>query len=168
MLPQDLICHALRLALSSKADEADLRRAVSAAYYGLFNAITKAGADLLAGSSPALHTLIARSFEHRAARRVCEVFRTPASQPFLRLYGPLLPQGPDARLHLVADAFCRLQEARQTADYDIAAPFSTSDARADVQAATKAVADWAAIQHTPEAHVFLTALLLADRWTRRG
>lgn len=169
MRPSDLVRHAHRLASSPKPDEADLRRAVSAAYYALFGAFTEAGAATFGdGALPALRTMIARSFEHRSVRKVCEASQFPNGQHFQRAYSLLLPQDTDPRLYAIAGAFCRLQEARQTADYDLAAVISPTDARNDVQLAVEALDDWQAIQQTPEACVFLTALLLADRWTRRG
>ncbi|HVY50205.1 MAG TPA: hypothetical protein VHA07_01450 [Devosia sp.] len=55
MKPGDLIAQARRLANASpkRPRDADLRRAVSAAYYALFQAIAKASADLLVGSAGA-------------------------------------------------------------------------------------------------------------------
>lgn len=169
MLPLELIRHAARLILSPTADEADRRRAVSGAYYALFSALTESGSDLFGvGANATLRTLIARSFEHRSMRKVCEAYKAPTTQNFAKVYSPMLPPSPDPRLFAVAEAFCRLQEARQAADYDMQAVISPSDARGNVRAAVKALGDWQAISATPEARVFLTALLLADRLTRRG
>ena len=66
----------------------------------------------------------------------------------------------------VANAFLKLQEARHAADYDLAQPFNRVDVLEIVDTAQSAFADWAAIRSTPNAAVFLTALLLNRQWSR--
>lgn len=80
----------------------------------------------------------------------------------------LNPSTPDQRLIDVANAFARLQEGRHAADYDLFLVIKTSYAAELVRIAETALADFDAIEAQPETTVFLTALLLADRWTRRG
>ena len=68
----------------------------------------------------------------------------------------------------MAFAFSRLQEGRYVADYDLSAVIKASYVAELVAMAETALADFDAIQSLPETAVLFTALLLADRWTRRG
>ena len=60
------------------------------------------------------------------------------------------------------------QEGRHSADYDLSTAIEPRYAAGLVSLAETALADFDAIQSLPETVVFLAALLLADRWTRRG
>jgi len=64
--------------------------------------------------------------------------------------------------------FLELQEARNQADYDLLSTVSVRDTDHLITVARRAVRDLRVIESLPETSVFLTALLLADRWTRRG
>ena len=74
MTPRDLIQTARRLAQPGAAQptQADLRRAVSTAYYALFHCLAATAADLLTGSSrsPEWHQVY-RALEHGKARSAC-------------------------------------------------------------------------------------------------
>lgn len=74
----------------------------------------------------------------------------------------------DNRLIEVARIFVILQEARYSADYDSLASFKQSEVLALHVRATEAHATWTAIRNTPNATVFLTAILLGDKFGRRG
>ena len=75
MNPRDLIQTARRLAESGAAQptKADLRRAVSTAYYALFHCLTAAAADLLTGARPDSPEWrqVYRALEHGKARSAC-------------------------------------------------------------------------------------------------
>ena len=71
-------------------------------------------------------------------------------------------------LIVVAQAFELLQENRFIADYDLLATFGFEDAERLVELAEAALTALDAVRTRPETTIFLTALLLADRWTRRG
>ena len=166
----DLVQHARRLIAPPAAApaEADLRRAVSAAYYAVFHALTVAGAQSVAGGNVPLQSQVARAFNHTAMRKVCDAYVRSPARPFQQPgLGHLNPAAPDLRLSGVAASFAELQEARHAADYDLTYAVSLSDARLLVDLADAALADLAAVQPFPDTQVFLTALL-ADRWTRRG
>ena len=93
--------------------------------------------------------------------------RSPA-RPFPAPLRHLNPAAPDPRLSTVAGAFAQLQEGRNAADYDLSTAIEVRYAAELVRLAETALADFDAIQTLPETTVFLAALLLADRWTRRG
>ena len=127
------------------------------------------GANLLAAEgSNVLKSQIARGFNHGGMRQVCLVFKAAGAKGFQPPYTLLMPAKTDGRLFAVAEAFLRLQEARHTADYDLLAPINLNDTLNDMRLALTAMRDLQIIEATPEVRVFLTALLLADRWTRRG
>ena len=88
--------------------QAMLRRAVSAAYYAMFNALCKSNADVLVGAAAAgqdvqlwLDTF--RSLQHNVAKNRLEQYANDRQEPALRTF---------------ARAFGKLQEQRITADYD--------------------------------------------------
>ena len=149
-------------------DDVMLRRALSSAYYGLFHRLTTAGSmPFVAGGEP-LRFQAARAFGHTAMRKVCDAYVRSPERPFPPGLTPLNPSNPDHRLIKVASAFALLQEGRYVADYDLSAVIQTAYTARLVGLAETALADFDAIQFLPETTVLLAALLLADRWTRRG
>ena len=171
MTAADLLQHAKRLIAPPVAApvDTDLRRAVSAAYYALFHALTTAGAQLVAGGNNALQNQVARAFNHTAMRKVCDAYVRSPDRPFQQpSLASLNPTAPNLRLSSVAAAFAELQEARHAADYDLTYSIGILDAALLVGLANAALLELAAIQSLPETQVFLTALLLSDKWTRRG
>jgi uncharacterized protein (UPF0332 family) len=127
----DLVATARRLAKASpgKPRQADLKRAISTAYYALFHAIARDAADLLVGvganrAEKACNQTY-RSLEHGTARNACRQLRNTGF--------PLALCG-------CGDTFVQLQELRHAADYDPAYRTSRSDALAVVAAAEVAIA----------------------------
>lgn len=120
MNPHDLIKIASFLATIGvvsnlgRPRQADLRRAVSAAYYALFHALAHCGADMLAGSGSARRNLAAwqriyRSLEHGATLR--------------RLNNRSEMRGFPREIQDFGRLFVDLQVKRHRADYDPAARF---------------------------------------------
>jgi hypothetical protein len=105
--------------LARPSRQTDLRRAVSAAYYGLFHTCLIAAADEFAGiawRTTARYALIYRSVDHRTLREVCgEVKKqTPSAR-----YAPYTPPGGfDAHLRDFSEAALSLQLGRHDADYN--------------------------------------------------
>jgi len=99
--------------------QADLRRAISNAYYGVFHAIATEAADDFVGKtqrqSPR-YALVYRSIDHRSLRRLCEDVIKTALPPKYSNYQPTGGFGPD--LIALATAVIDLQEKRHLADYD--------------------------------------------------
>ena len=107
---EELIGTARRLAAPnalSKARQSDLRRSISTAYYALFHALAKDGADLFVGASAsrpnAAWAQTYRAVEHGFARNACTQVRG------LGFPAPLVD---------CAETFVRLQQQRHVADYD--------------------------------------------------
>jgi len=176
-LPHDLLEQAYHLAKreTRKPKQASLRRAVSTAYYALFHLLVADGAKRLSPPVPAgLNLLIQRSFNHGEMRNVCRNFfdghnavkngKTPGQPPPATRKLISLPLDP--RLLNVVKAFIELYDARNEADYDLATHWSRLDALDHVRQSRQAFADWQAVRNSPNATVFVTALLLQKHWGR--
>ena len=132
------------------AIEADLRRAVSTAYYSLFHLLVhEATARIVA--LPDLRPRVIRAFEHRDMKRVCQEYINTTVDPV----GQPIPPG----VKLIAQAFVELQQARQEADYNTAVSYTHTEADTQVQLAEVAFAEWTTMQAEPAANAFLTELL---------
>lgn len=176
-LHHDLLEQAEHLAKreTKKPRQASLRRAVSTAYYALFHLLAADGAGRLAPATPAaLRPLIQRTFNHGDMRAVCKGFaeghrsaiggKTPGNPPLATRGLISLPL--DGKLFDVVQAFVDLQEARHDADYNPTKRWNRLDVMNHVQTARQAFADWAAIRHSPDAAVFVVALVLQKQWAR--
>ena len=121
--------------------QADLRRAISNAYYGLFHAVVTEAADDFVGAShrqTPRYSLIYRSVDHRWLRTLCEDI---AKHTLPRKYDNYQPPGgfgPD--LTAFATALVDLQEKRHLADYDPLLRVRTSDAISAVDTGRTALA----------------------------
>ena len=127
----DLIALANRLATASpsKPRQADLRRAVSTAYYALFHAMAKNVADTMAGAVKANRSeqpwaQAYRGLQHGDARAACEAIRNQN-----------VAQG----IKKSADAFVVLRSARYAADYDPLHRLTRAEAVLAVQSAKDAI-----------------------------
>ena len=129
MTPRDLIATAHSLAEGDprRPSQANLRRAVSTAYYAVFHCLAGTAADLLIGGSrsEAWHRVY-RALEHGSAKSACR--NRQAMQRF-----PPEIQG-------FADTFVTLQKARQGADYALDARFDKPDVLAAIDSAETAIA----------------------------
>ena len=72
----------------------------------------------------------------------------------------------ETELRNVAYAFVQLQEARHSADYDVATPLDKTDVLQKISLAEKAFSDWESVKSGPNASVFLAALLLNSQWRK--
>jgi len=107
---------------------------------------------------------VRRAFTHAEMKNVCEQFRlgninnlSPALQP---LINPPLADD----LVVIADALVELQEARHAADYDATEFFTRADVLAKIALVDQAFEAWKRVRQTPNANVFLAALLLNRQW----
>ena len=138
MNPRDLLDTARRLAHPGAAQptQADLRRAVSTAYYALFHCLAAAAADLLTGSdrSPEWHQVY-RALEHGKAKRACR------QQGALRAF-PM-------EIHSFAEMFADLQGARHAADYALEGEYSKPDVLTIINRAENAINEFeqASVRH---------------------
>jgi uncharacterized protein (UPF0332 family) len=149
-LANDLISTARHLAHlhQRRPRQADLRRAISTAYYALFHGLAEVAAVRLVGSGSVAQSSQAwarvyRHLNHQAAKKAC-------SRPEVLNYS--------ADLILFTDYFPRLQELRHQADYDPNVRFKQGDVLSTVNDAEQALA---ALQRASKAeqHDFATLAL---------
>ncbi|MGA9583262.1 MAG: hypothetical protein WBR13_14980 [Allosphingosinicella sp.] len=150
----DLLALADRLAKASprRPRQADIRRSISTAYYALFHALARNGADLLVGTTKAYRSEKAwqqmyRALDHGRAKSASEASRNLG-----------FPQD----LKDCADAFVELQKARHDADYDPLHRPSRQDA---LQAAARARDAISKLRGAPIKHrrAFAVQLLMQKR-----
>jgi hypothetical protein len=113
-IAQDLLTLAGRLANPALEDpqQASFRRSISTAYYALFHLLVQESTRNWSGSATA-QVGLERKFEHKTMKDVSNsVLRN--SWRGWSIPSPLVPP----ELEAVAEAFVKLQEARQQADYD--------------------------------------------------
>jgi uncharacterized protein (UPF0332 family) len=144
--------------------QANLRRAISAAYYALFHLlIDDASAFLIGGNQlyrRQLREMLARSFDHG---RMCAAARewTQKAPPWRA--AALAHQAPHQDLLLVARLFTELQAHRHRADYAVAERFSRAEVRAVLANTRHAFEAWQRVRATPDGEAFGLSLLLKAR-----
>ena len=109
--------------------QADLRRAISSVFYGVFHAVLTKATDDIVGRTKR-HTpryaLVYRSINHRSLRTLCEDIVKPKLPDKYRKFEPKGGFGSD--LEALATALIELYEKRHAADYDPLYRISMSDA----------------------------------------
>jgi hypothetical protein len=148
----DLIRHAIFLSelnISDEPKQVDLRRAVSAAYYGLFHLLR--WRPRRTGNTQASEIDLA-DYSTMAALKTCS--SRVSSRP-LPVASAEIPIATD--LKLVADI--KLQQARHTADYDNSTVWSRTQVWEMIVQAEDAVAAWANVRENEMAQDFLLDLM---------
>jgi len=120
---------------------ANLRRAVSAAYYALFHEITLQVARHVVPEPPctdeARHRFV-RLIPHQGVKSVCAWVSGP-DRPPPRVFDALMAVRDDTDLRDVAGTFVQLIEARHAADYDHLEPFTKPAVLTRVESAETAI-----------------------------
>jgi len=143
----DLIEHAIdlwQLNVPDKPRQADLRRAVSAAYYSLFHLLTTEAA--LNWRHERQRHDFARMFDHGRMRSASESRKT-LEEP----------------IGVVAKSFLKLQEARHKADYDNSKVWSRTEVWEMIAVAQDAMAFWSDIREKEIAQDYLLDLFVLKR-----
>jgi hypothetical protein len=110
--------------------QANIKRAISTAYYAAFHFILTEAADEFVGVTrrqSSRYALVYRSVNHGALKKLCERLANPKVSPDLLKHFPTRGLGPN--IPLLASAVVELQEKRHLADYDPLQKVKTSDAR---------------------------------------
>jgi hypothetical protein len=141
-LPEQLIAQAEFLLLNKTSSEANLRRAVSSAYYALFHLLVR---DAIANwKHGEHHSRLARMFDHKRMKDASTVIlKEIGNVENLETVDP--EQAARFKLSIVAQAFVDLQQARHKADSRLA------------------FQEWAEIKDEPIAQGYLYSLLFKDR-----
>ncbi|MCC7491156.1 MAG: hypothetical protein IT204_02350 [Fimbriimonadaceae bacterium] len=144
--------------------QADLRRAVSAAYYALFHALIDASTRMALGSSPSrapLRGVLARCFDHGEMARACKALAGGTLPSALQ---QVLPAGlPSPDLQRLGIAFGLLQRWRHTADYDLNQPLARAAVLSMIDLARTACAVAATLPTDDTSRLFLALLPLWGR-----
>jgi hypothetical protein len=149
--PDDLLEQSRHLANRDprRPRQANLRRAVSTAYYALFHLLTTAAA--LNWRVGRHRDILARVFQHRNMKTAClEV----------KKWGSRAGSTDAKHLRIIADAFALLQQDRHAADYDNSRQWTRAEALEHVEMASAAFESWDAIAGHPLADDFLLQLLI--------
>lgn len=152
-MSHELIATARRLANmnASKPRQADLKRAVSTAYYALFHTLAQECADRFIGVGAVRHGVawrqVYRALEHGFAKQSC---------------GQVSRLGFSADLVHFADTFARFQDQRHRADYDPAACYRRAEVLLLIEEADHAIK---ALKQTTtsERRAFAALVLLKNR-----
>jgi hypothetical protein len=163
--PSHLFDQALTLATSEtgRPRQADIRRAISACYYGLFHAVMTAAADLVIGPNyrtEPRYGLAYRHIDHGRLRKVCDDIQKQTIPDRYKSFSPKGGFGTDLRAF--ATAVIELQEKRLAADYDPMSLVKQSDAILLVATARAALARFQSTD-ADERATFLTLLLFEPR-----
>lgn len=146
----------------NRPTQADLRRSISTAYYGLFHRLIEDAVSRLA-PDPAQQDALGRAFAHTEMKRVCQLLsKSPLPPSAVPLLGTVIPTD----LKDVASAFIQLQEDRHQADYNRGRAFTPAEARDAIGRVEATILAWDRVRGTPAAQVFLVLLLLGERWNR--
>lgn len=145
--------------------QASLRRAVSDAYYALFHLLAAEGTKVVRPAM--LRNHVRRAYEHANMKSVCKSWARGAKSSLPALTAALATEPIEPELSEVAKVFVLLQEARHAADYDLSQTLTRSESSALVASSEKAFRAWNAVRATPNAAVFLAALLFEKQWKGR-
>ena len=143
-----------------KPSQASLRRCISTAYYAVFNLLLDDAMAVAAPAEPSgLRGAVRRAFTHADMIAACRSVRKDQPLRFM-------PTPVSADIIAVARAFEDLQDARLLADYDVERTTDLGAAEEALLAAETAFVAWAAVRASPDAQVFLLAMLLGKRLAR--
>jgi len=128
----------------TRPKQANLRRAVSTAYYALFHLLISEAVGYWRLKRQ--RSILARSFDHRKMRGVCNGCRSQM-----------------AELNGVTAAFVDLQQSRHLADYDNSKAWTRVEVMSEITTASKAFAMWRRVKSRAEAQDLLLSLFASDR-----
>lgn len=171
-LHDDLLLQANQLATCDKGKprQANLRRAVSTAYYSLFHLLVT-DAAALAGSKLGNNAKLKlrRAYAHADMKTICVQYAaaTTAANFKPAPIAALLTFPISAQLQNIADTFVSLQEERHEADYDLSVKFSRLSVLTLIGEASAAFLDWKAVRASPNAKILLMDLLVRKGWSRQ-
>jgi len=159
-LPEQLLEQA-KFLLTLEPNQANLRRAVSSAYYALFHLLIRA--TVLKWNEPLHQPRIARIFDHERMKKV--------SGATIKSIGPDIDSGDSNSIEVitrtelakVAQAFIILQQARHDADYNLEEPLDLADALAQINRANSAFRSWEMTRNSDLAKDYLFSLLIKEK-----
>jgi hypothetical protein len=140
--------------------QANLRRAVSAAYYALFHFLVEQSCRNAIGGqherAPYRHVL-GRAFGHATMRDACKSFAGGTLKDTVKKGLPRTFSIP-SQVSDIARNFVELQDVRHLADYDLTEKFIREDVLTLVQLAETAIGEFSAAPDSNEKTFFLACL----------
>lgn len=168
---QDLLAQALTLSQldQRRPKQANLRRAVSSAYYAFFHFLASEACRTVLGTGQNAVTyrnVLARAFDHGAMKDACNSF-SGGSLPRTVTKGlpPSFRIAPDLRS--IAAAFVEAQERRHSADYDRSERFTRDDVIAFVQEVQLAIEKFQRLVDDESRRFFLVSLMVWKTLSKR-
>lgn len=156
--------------------QANVRRAISAAYYALFHEVAeRAAASILPGVEAAgpVGWRLRRTIQHSAVLRAAKWFAGPPTTlpPALRNMRrtPRKKEPPiDPRLARFCQVFADLQAERHRADYDLTSPFARAEVKRRISDASAATDALRSLPSRGDTLIFFLGCLLGDALTRNA
>lgn len=136
--------------------QADLRRAVSTAYYALFHLLISETS--LNWSRDSSRHAFGRMFDHALMRKASNRLFDSRLSPFDG-EDPVLVEN----LKFVAKVFVEVQDRRHTADYNNGVVWTHVESLEEVARVREAFETWALIRHENIAQEYLVSLLIRPR-----
>lgn len=152
-----------------KPTQANLRRAVSAAYYAFFHFLILRSVQQQTGSVPSpagIHPLLARTYDHGEMKECCKAFLTGSIPGGVQRFCGGLPRSP-LIARLCAD-FVTAQEKRHEADYDFSLVFNRKDTHSLIAQVTSAIHSTRSAPMTDEFKLFLLCLSHWNKLKKRA
>jgi hypothetical protein len=147
--------------------QANLRRAVSSAYYAVFHLFSaEVAAQIVSVGPSGLRDRTQRALNHNSMYRAAESFSQSGIRPRnlpadIDLSGPI-----SAELTSIAKGFKQLQDERHAADYEVSRSFDRIEVLALVKIAEDVFADWGREKGSGNAPVFLASLMFWQLWNK--
>ena len=145
--------------------QANLRRAVSSAYYALFYYLVDEACRAVMGSQHSqqgYRHALARSFVHSTMKSACGSFgRTQLPDTIVKS----LPEDPNGKYPVadeiknISSLFKEIQLKRHQADYDLSEKFQRSEVLALIQEVEQQVQDFSKLPRSDDRQFFLICLL---------
>ena len=158
----DLLAQAIQLATldPKKPKQANLRRAVSAAYYAVFHFLVQNACRIMIGtqhSQAAFRHVLGRAYTHTNIKQACLSFSGGTLKSNVTKGLPKHFQIPVAIQELAA-TFLELQNIRHLADYDLTERFKRSDVIFRIERVGIRINSFDALPSTDEKKFFLACL----------
>lgn len=155
---------------SGRPVQANLRRAISAAYYAMFHFVIDRALSFFIGTgavqgSDDLRNLMARAFEHADIKGAARAFASGNPPDLIKraLAGQPIP----TELQEFTQTFVELQERRHQADYDLSSRFIRDNVLTNIQRVEEAIVNWEQIDRDHATGVFLLCVHTWNRIHRR-
>jgi len=169
-LAEELLEHARFLANleASTTSQANIRRAISAAYYAVFHLLAAEVAAQVSPDSPAgLRERTQRALDHMQMVKVAKAFSQVGATRVKDLPDDIvLPNPVSKELAAIGNRFRLLQDERHVADYDVSRHFDPIAGLNQVQEAEAVFKDWEIEKNSSNARVFLASLMFGRSWNK--